>query len=248
MLSSDTSILAANATGIVPNSTVTIDNEKIAICNVSGNTLTVGKSSCPNVDGRGFDGTSAASHANGALVSLNIDAWHHNAMKAEVEAIESALGVNLGNVTALIPNPMPINKGGTGAQTQSAALAALLGSSVVAVANGGTGVSAAQGNGSKIQMAGTNSGVAGAALCNDAGGNATTSGCVTALPWVNASDYNFAVQSPTGSISAGSNAISLAPCPLGVNGTDTHHWIRLAGTGTPEAALITGGKIGRAHV
>lgn len=37
-----------------------------------------------------------------------------------------------------------------------------------------------QGNGTKFQMAGTNSGVSGAGLCNDANGNATTSTCSAA--------------------------------------------------------------------
>jgi hypothetical protein len=105
MLSSDTSASVVNATGIAANSIATIDNEKVAICNVVGNVLSIGKSSCPNVDGRGFDSTSAAGHASGAQVSLNIDAWHHNAMKAEVEAIESALGANLVNAAGTFTRP-----------------------------------------------------------------------------------------------------------------------------------------------
>lgn len=41
----------------------------------------------------------------------------------------------------------------------------------------GNAVTGVQGNTAKVQLAGANSGVAGASLCNDANGNATTSGC-----------------------------------------------------------------------
>jgi hypothetical protein len=47
---------------------------------------------------RGFDGTTPAIHLPGALVSGFVDAWHHNALTAEVEAIEQTLGVHLANV------------------------------------------------------------------------------------------------------------------------------------------------------
>lgn len=49
-------------------------------------------------------------------------------------------------------------------------------------------VTGAQGNGTKVQTAGTNSGVTGAALCNDAGGAATTSGCASGLSVTNKGD------------------------------------------------------------
>ena len=41
----------------------------------------------------------------------------------------------------------------------------------------GNAVTGVQGNTAKVQLAGTNSGATGAGLCNDANGNATTSGC-----------------------------------------------------------------------
>jgi|WetSurMetagenome_2_1015567.scaffolds.fasta_scaffold01336_8 hypothetical protein len=50
--------------------------------------------------------------------------------------------------------------------------------------------------------------------------------------------HDFAAQSPAGTLSAGNNAITLAPVPLGVNWNDTNHWLWVAGTGTPEACLI----------
>ena len=63
---------------------ITIDNEQMLICSISGNTLTV----C----GRGFGGTTAASHNSGVSVRGQIVAWHHNALSAEVKAIENHLG------------------------------------------------------------------------------------------------------------------------------------------------------------
>jgi hypothetical protein len=56
------------------------------------------------------------------------------------------------------------------------------------------------------------------------------------------SDYVFRPQSPGVTLGIGSNTITLAPCPLGVNGTDANHYLYFsAGTGSAEAALITGG-------
>lgn len=91
----------------------------------------------------------------------------------------------------------------------------------------------------KIQLAGTNSGTSGAALCNDANGGATTSGCTpalpsgsqlqylriqpntgnsttnqfAALPVINVNDYNFPSYScngPLTCVQGGSSAGSLA--------------------------------------
>jgi hypothetical protein len=103
MLSTDTAATVINATGIAGNSIVTIDNEKCAVYSVSGNVLTFGKSGSANLDGRGFDGTAAAPHAADAAVAMNEDAWHHNALKEEVKAIQAALGASLSN----IPSGMP---------------------------------------------------------------------------------------------------------------------------------------------
>ena len=47
---------------------------------------------------RGFDGTTPAIHLAGAFVSGMIDAWHHNALVAEIEAIEATLGPNLSRI------------------------------------------------------------------------------------------------------------------------------------------------------
>jgi hypothetical protein len=53
------------------------------------------------------------------------------------------------------------------------------------------------------------------------------------------------VQSPTDSLAtAGSNTIHLTPCPMGIdtsNNTNRPYYVYVSGTGTPEAALVTGG-------
>lgn len=57
------------------------------------------------------------------------------------------------------------------------------------------------------------------------------------------SDFNFTAQAPGGSLTAtvGASA-TLTPCPLGVNGADTDHYLWISGgTGTAERILITGG-------
>jgi hypothetical protein len=102
-----------------------------------------------------------------------------------------------------------------------------------------------QGNTNVPQMAGTNSGVTGATLCDDASGNATTSGCISGgggVPFLVVGTYNFTPQTPGGNLSIGSNTITLTPCPLGVNGADLGHYLYVSGgTGAAEAGLITGG-------
>lgn len=87
---SDTVITVASPTNIVANMLLTIDSEIFSVTSVSGNNLTVV---------RGFDGTTAAAHSSGRTVSVNIAAWHHNSLRAEIKAIETTLGANLANVT-----------------------------------------------------------------------------------------------------------------------------------------------------
>jgi hypothetical protein len=50
---------------------------------------------------RAFDGTTAAVHLASAVVSGFVDAYHHNRLVAEVEAIENALGANLSKIPAV---------------------------------------------------------------------------------------------------------------------------------------------------
>lgn len=87
----DTILTLGDASQIVPNMLLTIDNEIVSVSSViDANHVSVV---------RGFDGTVATSHSNGRTLRANIDAWHHNALAAEVEAIEQALGPNLSNVS-----------------------------------------------------------------------------------------------------------------------------------------------------
>jgi hypothetical protein len=169
MGSTDTSVTVSNAAGIPINSVVTIDNENLAVCAVAGNVLSFGKSACPNVDGRGFDGSAAAAHGAGAQAYLNVDAWFHNATRVELEAIETALGANLANLAGPAPPAPPV-------------------------------------------------------------------------PYVEPTAYAFTPQAPGGSLAAGNDTVALAPCPKGVNGADTAHYLYLSGgTGTAEAVPIIGG-------
>jgi hypothetical protein len=98
-----------SCTGIVNNSLATIDQEITAVLSCSGNIITFSGSSPGCSAGRGCDGTSGAAHNAGAPVSMFADAWHHNALRVEVEAIENTLGVNLANVVTNLPNPLVIS-------------------------------------------------------------------------------------------------------------------------------------------
>lgn len=62
------------------------------------------------------------------------------------------------------------------------------------------------------------------------------------LPEIFVKDYIFPSQTPGGTLTPGSNVISMAPCPLGVTGTDLNHYLYISGgVGLAEAVLITGG-------
>jgi hypothetical protein len=71
---------------------VTIGSERMKVCSISTNTLTI----CSG--GRGFDGSSAASHSDDAAVAQFVPARWLNQMAAEIKAIQTALGVGLTNV------------------------------------------------------------------------------------------------------------------------------------------------------
>jgi hypothetical protein len=103
------SIPVADGTRFVAYEVITIDSEQMVVCSVAGNTLTI----CTGT--RGFDWTDPATHNKGAAVRGQITAWHHNAMSEEVKAVETALGVNLGNVvlpSRTISTTAPLGGGG----------------------------------------------------------------------------------------------------------------------------------------
>lgn len=86
----DTVLTVASAAGIIPNSLLTIGRKEIvSVVSVTGNSVTVQ---------RGFDGTAARAFSTGAEVAGYPAAWNFNQLAAEVKAIETTLGVNLGNV------------------------------------------------------------------------------------------------------------------------------------------------------
>jgi hypothetical protein len=102
-----TSFTVVTAAKFVANELVTIDNEQISVCSIVGSTMNVGHSSCPNVDGRGFNHTAAAGHNAGAIVSAFITAWNFNSTTAEIKSIESVLGPNMTNLAAVVSTLNP---------------------------------------------------------------------------------------------------------------------------------------------
>ena len=90
MDSVQTQFTVANGTLFQVPCLVQIDTEVIYVGAISGNNL----QSCT----RAFALTSATTHAQNAQVKGYMFSYHHNQLAAEIKAIESALGVNLGNV------------------------------------------------------------------------------------------------------------------------------------------------------
>jgi hypothetical protein len=107
----DATLTLASTSGFPSTGMVTVDNtEVVAYTGVSGADLT----GCT----RGADGTTAVSHAIGVTVGLTVAAAHHNLLKDEVIAIETALGAGyvnptFGNLTAA--SSKVAVTGGTGA-------------------------------------------------------------------------------------------------------------------------------------
>lgn len=93
---SETTIAVANAT-VFPSTKafiVTINNERILIDSVTGNNLNV------NASGRGYDGSSAAAHLDGATVSIKVVAGYINWVNDAVAGkYDKAGGSIAGNVT-----------------------------------------------------------------------------------------------------------------------------------------------------
>ncbi len=54
-------------------------------------------------------------------------------------------------------------------------------------------------------------------------------------------DFNWSQSPGTDLSSAGSKTVSLATCPAGVAGSEPQYWVYISGTGTAEAAAVTGG-------
>ena len=108
-----TSMTVTNAAVITAYNLLSIDSEIVKVTAApTGNVVPIQ---------RGFDGTVPTLHSAGALVYGYIDAWHHNALVAEVEALEQTLGANLANLPAASP-PVPNTAYDFAAQTPGGAL------------------------------------------------------------------------------------------------------------------------------
>jgi hypothetical protein len=89
--SADWLFRVSDTSRLVVDMLLTIDSEIVSVATIdtTSNIITVT---------RGFDGTIPSSHNAGSALRAFIDAWHHNALAAEVKAIEAALGPNLSNI------------------------------------------------------------------------------------------------------------------------------------------------------
>lgn len=74
-------VVLTNAAAFITPLAIRIDNEFLKVCSKSTNTLTI----CTG--GRGFDGSSAASHSDGATVSGYYVRYNHNILAAYIKAL-----------------------------------------------------------------------------------------------------------------------------------------------------------------
>jgi len=56
-----------------------------------------------------------------------------------------------------------------------------------------------------------------------------------------ATDFQFTLTSTTDLTTAGAKTVTLTSCPAGVRGDEADYWVYVSGTGTAEAAKVTGG-------
>ncbi len=166
----------------------------------------------------------------------------------------AALGAN-SDITSLsgLTTPLSQAQGGTGAATASEARANLGLALPIPVNSGGTGATDASG-------ARTNLGISLPISIEKGGTGATTAAGARLALGVSstsllADDYDFPAQAcdatntcrPGGAsgmvlVNGVPTTLALTPCPLGVAGTNTNHYLYISGgVGTPESVLITGG-------
>jgi hypothetical protein len=83
-----------------------------------------------------------------------------------------------------------------------------------------------------------------AAVYGASSGTTSTSGPTPPIVYTQSYQWNQVPQSQSGGqqgIQPGWNSVQLSPCPAGVSGSDSWHYLFISGVGTPEAVLITGG-------
>lgn len=93
---SQTTITVDSTTNFPTAGAITIDSEVIFYTGTTSVTFT----GCT----RGADGTGATTHTDNAPVRHTVVAFHHNGLKDEIIAIETALGASLGNVVQTTGN------------------------------------------------------------------------------------------------------------------------------------------------
>lgn len=99
----DTTITVSSTTGFPTVGIITIDLEAIRYTGTGATTFT----GCS----RGYDGTTAAAHADAVSVFHDIPAAHHNTLKDEVIAIETMLNAKLGTSAAAYTASRAIQSG-----------------------------------------------------------------------------------------------------------------------------------------
>jgi hypothetical protein len=124
ILATDTTIQLASTTSFPTTGYVTIDNSEVVnYTGISGSNLT----GCI----RGADGTTAAPHTLGVTVGLTIVAAHHNLLKDEIIAIETALGAGYAQSSANTANAI-VKRDGSGNFSAGTITAALTGNASTA--------------------------------------------------------------------------------------------------------------------
>lgn len=168
--SGGTTAAVASCNGIIANTFATIDQEIVSVSGCSGATL--------GMNARGFDGTTATSHANGAVVSLFIVAFYHNALAGEIKNIESVLGANLSNV---VPANGPLGTPSSGTLTNAIGLPLTTGTTgILPLSKGGTNAALTGSDGGILYSTATAAAILSASVT---GGLPLLSGASTTPTW-----------------------------------------------------------------
>lgn len=169
----------------------------------------------------------------GGVATINGDSTHvqtittTNTTNITLGIVNNGTGGHV--ITATLVGPIGVNLGGTGEAgtitgipkaNGASAFTAAVASDVVGLFTGCSGVLLLGADGA----------------CHSASGGG-------GLPNVYANTTYIWSQSPSGTLTGSTPAtVTLTPCPVGVAGADTNHWLRVAGTGTAETVIITGGS------